>query len=79
MQNSEIAPRLRVVLIGCGTIAEQFHLPVLAGHPNVDLVAVCDANIQRACEIADVYNIQNFFDDQSKIPEQSYDAAPRKI
>ncbi len=75
MQNSEIARRQRVVLIGCGTIAEQFHLPVLAGHPNIELVAVCDANIQRACEIADAYNIQNFFDDQSKIPEQSYDAA----
>lgn len=35
-------PRLRIGLIGCGRIAQRFHLPVLAALDGVDLVAIAE-------------------------------------
>jgi predicted dehydrogenase len=38
----------RVALIGCGTIAENGHLPVLLEHPRFAVAAVCDERRERA-------------------------------
>lgn len=49
--------KLKTALIGCGAIAEQLHLPVLAGHPQIDLVAIVDPNLERARYFAKGYNV----------------------
>src|SRR5262245_62827169 len=54
-----LAPRssLRVAVVGCGAIVRDFHLPVLAGHPAVRLVALVDRDVGRAAELARAYGI----------------------
>jgi predicted dehydrogenase len=42
----------RVGLVGCGEVAEGFHLPAVAGHPRARLAAVADIEPARAAEYA---------------------------
>jgi len=44
--------RLRVAVVGVGHLG-QHHARVLAGHPDVDLIAVADARIDQARAVAD--------------------------
>ncbi len=43
---------LRLAVVGCGAVAERYHLPAISASPFVDLVAVCDAQPERAAEVA---------------------------
>lgn len=47
--------KLRIGVIGCGSIAKHRHLPEYKMNPNVELVAVCDINEERAKEVAEEY------------------------
>jgi predicted dehydrogenase/nucleoside-diphosphate-sugar epimerase len=49
---------LRLAIIGCGAVAQQFHLPVLAGHESAQLVALVDRDLQRASQVAGPYGIK---------------------
>jgi UDP-N-acetylglucosamine 3-dehydrogenase len=49
--------RLRVGVIGCGSIAQHRHLPEYVANKNVQLVAVCDINAERAKEVAEKYEV----------------------
>ncbi|HVC35323.1 MAG TPA: Gfo/Idh/MocA family oxidoreductase [Chloroflexota bacterium] len=45
-------PRVRVALIGAGTMANTYHYPSLASFPDVELVAICDLIQDKAQETA---------------------------
>lgn len=47
--------KLRVAVIGCGSIAKHRHLPEYHNNPNVEIVAVCDIIEERAQEAARKY------------------------
>ncbi len=47
-------------MIGCGSIARHRHLPEYAANPNVELVAVCDNNAERALEIGEKYGVPSY-------------------
>lgn len=66
---------LKVVVIGCGAVAQQFHLPVLAGHRQVELTACVDRNLANACKLAEEYQIPHVFAESSEITPDIADAA----
>lgn len=51
---------VKIGVIGCGSIARHRHLPEYAFNPNVELVAVCDSNEERANEMAEKYGAKAF-------------------
>lgn len=52
--------KLRVGIIGCGNISHS-HTQAYKNNPNVELVACCDINEQRAKDYAKAYGIPNAF------------------
>ncbi|WP_010677092.1 Gfo/Idh/MocA family protein [Bacillus timonensis] len=52
--------KLRVAVIGCGSIAQYRHLPEYKGNQHVEIVAVCDINEARANETAEKYGAQAY-------------------
>jgi len=48
---------LRVAVIGCGAIAQRYHGPVLAGHPDVTVAAVVDPNVEARRAFASAYGV----------------------
>jgi UDP-N-acetylglucosamine 3-dehydrogenase len=52
--------KLRVGVIGCGSIAIHRHLPEYSSNNNVELVAVCDINEERAQATAEKYGAKAF-------------------
>ncbi|UOY94628.1 Gfo/Idh/MocA family oxidoreductase [Ectobacillus sp. JY-23] len=52
--------KLKVGVIGCGSIAQHRHLPEYAANEQVELVAVCDIVSERAEEIAAKYGAQAY-------------------
>ena len=65
----------KIVLVGCGAVAEQLHLPILSGKKDFNLLALVDKNLERARYFAKGYNIPYVADDISKIPLEKIDAA----
>ncbi|RSK26186.1 gfo/Idh/MocA family oxidoreductase [Bacillus sp. HMF5848] len=51
---------LKVGVIGCGAIAQRRHLPEYAANKNVEIVAVCDINAERAEEMATKYDAKAY-------------------
>lgn len=66
---------LRVAVIGCGAIAQQMHLPVLAGHEGIELVALVDRDLQRAQHLAQGYGVRTVFADMQALAALPIDAA----
>lgn len=52
--------KLKIGVIGCGSIAQHRHLPEYAFNKNVELVAVCDINEERANQIAEKYGAKAY-------------------
>jgi len=55
--------KLKVAVIGCGSIAQHRHLPEYAARPDVELVAVVDGNKTRAAEVAAKFNVPHAITD----------------
>lgn len=55
--------KLRVAVLGAGSIAKHRHLPEYAARPDVEIVALVDLNKDRAKGFAEKYNIPNVFRD----------------
>lgn len=53
--------KVRVVVIGAGGMANSVHYPSLASMPDVEMVAVCDLNVERMNKTADRYHIAHRF------------------
>ncbi|MEH6992468.1 Gfo/Idh/MocA family oxidoreductase [Neobacillus drentensis] len=54
--------KLKVAVIGCGSIAKYRHLPEYKLNKNVEIVAVCDIVAERAEKMAEEYGAQAFTD-----------------
>ncbi len=54
--------KVKVGVIGCGSIAKHRHLPEYHAHPNVDIIAVCDCVPERAQAVAQTYGAKAYTD-----------------
>ncbi|MCM3408525.1 Gfo/Idh/MocA family oxidoreductase [Metabacillus litoralis] len=52
--------KIKVAVIGCGSIARRRHLVEYANNDNVEIIAVCDIVESRAVEMAEKYEAQAF-------------------
>jgi predicted dehydrogenase/nucleoside-diphosphate-sugar epimerase len=66
---------LRVAVVGCGAIAREFHLPVLAGHSGVQLAALVDRDGAAAAALARAYGVPGSFQDAADLDPADVDAA----
>lgn len=66
--------KLRVAVIGCGSIAEYRHLPEYNSHPDVEIVAVCDIVEERAEKTAELYQTKAYTDFQQLLDKEKPDA-----
>lgn len=66
--------KLKIGVIGCGSIARRRHLIEYAANENVEIVAVCDLISERAEEMAVQYNAQAFVDYKELLAMGNLDA-----
>ncbi|MEH7179868.1 Gfo/Idh/MocA family protein [Neobacillus vireti] len=66
--------KLRVGVIGCGSIAQHRHLPEYQSNKNVKLIAVCDINEDRALSVAEKYGVKAYTNYEELISSGSVDA-----
>lgn len=50
--------KVRIGIIGAGNIAQSAHIPAYLKNPNVELVGVCDQNLQRAQEVKEKHGMK---------------------
>jgi UDP-N-acetylglucosamine 3-dehydrogenase len=66
--------KLRVGVIGCGSIAKHRHIPEYAAHPRVELVAFADIVPERAEAMAQKYGGTAYADYREMIKKEKLDA-----
>jgi predicted dehydrogenase len=59
MEKTSIERKLKVGIIGCGGIANGKHMPSLAKVPEVEMVAFCDIELQKAEEAAAKFGVKD--------------------
>jgi predicted dehydrogenase/nucleoside-diphosphate-sugar epimerase len=64
-----------VAVIGCGAVAQAYHIPVLAGHPQVCLAALVDRNVEAVGQLAKAYGVPRSAADAAALDAGSVDAA----
>ncbi len=65
---------IRVAIVGCGAVAEKYHLPIIAGHKKAQLSALVDRNVSRANELAEAYGVPLVAQDLSTLNAFNTDA-----
>ncbi|MBV7508367.1 Gfo/Idh/MocA family oxidoreductase [Bacillus sp. sid0103] len=66
--------KLRVGIIGCGSIAQHRHIPEYQANRNVEIVAVCDIDEERVKEIAEKYELAAYTSFDELISSGTVDA-----
>lgn len=66
--------KLKVAVIGCGSIAIHRHIPEYALDPNITFVAFCDPVIERAEKHALIYGAKAYTDYKQMLKEEKIDA-----
>ncbi|WP_152655275.1 Gfo/Idh/MocA family protein [Oceanobacillus sp. CFH 90083] len=66
--------RLKVAVIGCGSIAKHRHLPEYDANEQAEIVAVCDVVRERAEAAAEKYQAKAYTDYQTLLKEEKVDA-----
>jgi Predicted dehydrogenases and related proteins len=66
--------KVRVAVIGCGSISKYRHIPEYAAHPNVELVAFVDPVVERAQQFADMHGGKAYADYETMLAETKPDA-----
>jgi predicted dehydrogenase len=61
---------MRIAIIGCGAVTEQFHLPASVNLPECQVVALVDRNLERARTLARQYGVPNAVADWSEIQNE---------
>jgi len=62
--------RVRLGIVGCGWVVEDFHLPALALVPNLQLAALADVRIERVGYLATQYQVPFVTEDYSDLFDQ---------
>lgn len=65
--------KLKVGVIGCGSIARYRHLPEYAANGQVEIAAVCDIVESRAAEMAEQYNAKAYTDYEQMLADADLD------
>jgi len=65
--------KLKVGVIGCGSIAKFRHLPEYAANKDVEIVAVCDIVKERAEDAAETYDARAYTDYKELIADDAID------
>lgn len=73
MKGEKVLGKLKVGVIGCGSIATIRHLPEYAANPYTELAAVCDVNQERAQQTADLYQTKAYTDYQELFANEDLD------
>jgi predicted dehydrogenase len=60
---------VNVALVGTGTIAEKYHLPILTSLPDVNIVALCDTNEKRLSRVAERFGVERKYTDLEHVFE----------
>lgn len=63
--------KLKVGIVGCGKIAQIRHIPEYYFHKEVEIIAVCDADIERAKQVSQEYKIPLVYTDFRELIDQS--------
>jgi predicted dehydrogenase/nucleoside-diphosphate-sugar epimerase len=71
---SKTPRRVRVAVIGCGAVARESLLPVLAGHEGVALGPLVDRDERRARELANAYGVASVLTDMNALSKDVVDA-----
>jgi UDP-N-acetylglucosamine 3-dehydrogenase len=66
--------KLKIGVIGCGSIARHRHLPEYAANEYVEIAAVCDIIENRADELADLYSARVYTKYQDLLADAEVDA-----
>ncbi|MCS7459318.1 Gfo/Idh/MocA family oxidoreductase [Paenibacillus doosanensis] len=66
--------KIRVAVVGCGSISKHRHIPEYAGNPNVELVAFCDVIMERAEHYAGQYGAKAYTDYNEMLKAEKPDA-----
>lgn len=66
--------KLKVGVVGAGSIAKHRHLAEYAANENVEIVAICDINEERAKEMAKKFGAAQTFTDYKDLVKQDLDA-----
>jgi UDP-N-acetylglucosamine 3-dehydrogenase len=66
--------KLKIAVIGCGSIARHRHLPEYAANSNVEIAAVCDIVEARANEFADKYHAKAYTSFEELLANEEIDA-----
>lgn len=66
--------KIRVAVIGCGSISKHRHIPEYAANEHVELVAFCDLKIERAEEYAAQFGAKAYTDYKQLLAEVKPDA-----
>ena len=64
-----------MAIIGCGAVSRMFHIPILAGHPDVALDVLVDCNLDTASELSRSYHVDSFTSDSLQLDPKMIDAA----
>ena len=62
--------KVRVAMVGAGSMANRVHYPSLASFDDVDLAAVCDVDATRLHATADRYEIEHRYADYRRLVEE---------
>jgi len=63
--------KLRVAMIGAGTMANQVHYPSLASFDDVEIAAICDRDAGRLNSTADKYGVASRYADYQRMVEET--------
>jgi UDP-N-acetylglucosamine 3-dehydrogenase len=66
--------KLKIGVIGAGSIAQHRHLPEYAANQQVEIVAVCDINFERAAEVGEKYGAKAYTDYKELLKSGEVDA-----
>lgn len=71
---ADVDTPLRLAVIGCGAVTQEYHLPVLAGHEGVRLQTLVDTNEPAATVLARAYGVPSVATDADKLDPSHLDA-----
>jgi myo-inositol 2-dehydrogenase/D-chiro-inositol 1-dehydrogenase/scyllo-inositol 2-dehydrogenase (NAD+) len=63
----ELGKPIRLGLIGCGSIAQESHLPAIKKTPEVSLVAVADVNMSKARQVGKMHRVNSVYDNYRQL------------
>ncbi len=58
---------LRVGVIGCGRVAQQRHLPIIADLPGTELVAISDVDAETRAKLVEQYDLEAAYEDYREL------------